>query len=75
MEASNPPISFAAYKKQHLSKVYTYTDESKKTFYFYFYRGKRTDYHQLANFKKLMDEFEKDEQELIKEYKKLYKPN
>lgn len=69
MSAINNPLNYENFKKQNLSKIFAYESEDKKKTYFYFFRGKRSDYHTINEFRNLLTKFEQDEKELIKEFR------
>lgn len=64
--------SFADYKKQHLSKIYTYENESRDVTYFYFFRRNRSQHYDKHQLKTLYDQYSKNERELKEEFKEIY---
>lgn len=66
-----PNNSFEEFKQKNLSKIHSYTDETKKTIYFYFFKGQRSDYYALQELRNLSKKIEELEKELLIEYKSL----
>lgn len=66
-----PIRNFEEYKRLKLSKIHTYTDENRKTIYFYFFKGKRSDYYLQNELKNLRVKIEEHETELINEFRKI----
>lgn len=66
----SPPVcDLADYKKQNLSKIHSFTTEDRNTYYFYFFKGKRSEYYPLKELKYLSRKFTEHEQQLVSEYK------
>lgn len=68
---SVPVCDLIDYKKQNLSKIHSFTDEQRNTFYFYFFKGQRSSYYPLKELKFLNKQFTAHEQQLIDEYRLL----
>lgn len=67
--------NFESFKKQNLSKIYTYIDENNQSVYFYFFRGKKSNYYPLKQIKQITLEREIHEKELKEEFTKLKNKN
>lgn len=62
--------SFAEFKRQHLSKIYTYEDEQGDLTYFFFYKKQKSKYY-INDLKNASCDHDEKIKELKNEFKQL----